>query len=423
MESTKERIDFRPIGKSEPQWLYKLRFEAWNFYQDSELPDRASHLWRYTDPSLFAVDNPADLMNELSTSLLAGNGHKPSGDTTLLSSHPAIESDLLEKGVVLTELTSAIRENPELVERYIGGLIGPEFGYYESLNMALWNKGWFLYIPQNLVIEKPINIRSLTGKGANVQRLLIVIGDNSQVTIIDDNRSNGEKASGFVNNVVELNAGNGCNIKYVNLHRVAADISGLVSYRSRIGNDSAIHSIFGGFGGSTTKINAGTELAGRGANSRMDGIVFAVGKQKFDYHTRHHHTAGESFSDLDFKVILKDRANSAYTGLIRIEKDALNCEAYQENRNLLLNKGTRAESIPELEILTDQVRCTHGATMGPIDPEMVFYLRSRGFSRNEATKAIVEGFCSSILNRVPVDMAETIGGIVSEKLEGQINER
>ncbi|MEE8417915.1 MAG: SufD family Fe-S cluster assembly protein, partial [candidate division Zixibacteria bacterium] len=132
---------------------------------------------------------------------------------------------------------------------------------------------------------------------------------------------------------------------------------------------------------------------------------------------RHHHTAGESFSDLDFKVILKDRAASAYTGLIRIEKDTANCEAYQENRNLLLNKGTRAESIPELEIMTDQVRCSHGATMGPIDREMVFYLKSRGFSQTDAMRTIVEGFVASTLGKAPGEAVRTIQSLVSEKLQ------
>jgi Fe-S cluster assembly protein SufD len=178
-------------------------------------------------------------------------------------------------------------------------------------------------------------------------------------------------------------------------------------------------SIFGSVGSLVTKVNAGTILDGRGANSQMYGVIFGDEKQHFDYHTTHHHRSKESFSNLNFKVVLKGKAKSAYTGLIRIEKDAANCEAYQENRNLLLNNGTKAESIPELEILTDEVRCTHGATMGPIDPEMVFYLKSRGIPEPEAIKTIVTGYIEPLLAQVPQDSAELLRELMTAKLEGE----
>jgi Fe-S cluster assembly protein SufD len=169
------------------------------------------------------------------------------------------------------------------------------------------------------------------------------------------------------------------------------------------------------------KVNAGTILAGRGANSQMSGLIIGDEKQHFDYHTVQNHQASESFSNLDFRVVLKGKSMSAYTGLIRVEKDTVNCEAYQENRNLLLNKGTKAESIPELEIMTDQVRCTHGATMGPIDPEQVFYLRSRGYSETEAIKAVVNGFVEPTLNKMPADAAALLREIAQAKMDGNGN--
>ena len=151
----------------------------------------------------------------------------------------------------------------------------------------------------------------------------------------------------------------------------------------------------------------------------MYGVIFGDDKQHFDYHTMQHHKASESFSNLNFKVVLKDKAKSAYTGLIRIEKDTVNCEAYQENRNLLLNPGTKAESIPELEILTDQVRCTHGATMGPIDPEQIFYLKSRGIGETEAVKMIVIGFMESLLRQIPDDIAKILRDVISVETGGR----
>jgi Fe-S cluster assembly protein SufD len=171
------------------------------------------------------------------------------------------------------------------------------------------------------------------------------------------------------------------------------------------------------FGGALSKQNFGTILDGPGAQSDMYGLLFGTGYQQFDNHTLQQHNIGPTLSNIDFKVVLKDKARSAYTGLIRIENDAKTCEAYQENRNLLLNKGTKAESIPELEILNEDVQCTHGATVGPIDPLMVFYLQGRGIEREEAVRMIVSGFVASTLKLVPEDIRERLEEVVMERLE------
>jgi Fe-S cluster assembly protein SufD len=422
----KDTVDFRQIVKDEPKWLYQLRSEGWEHYLRIPLPERVKHLWRYTDPGQFVIEKPEELYNFLP---VIPDG-SPQDIRQISPEHAAfgynrsdlftftqISPEFADRGIIFKNLYSAIRENGNLVQEYLGKLIDPGFGKFEAINMALWNTGLFLYIPANAVIEKPIYLhRHPTGR-FTIQRLLVVAGDNSQATIIDDYSCHCRHDGAIVNSAVELYAGDSANIKYVNMQRLADDNITFMTIRSEIGQDTNLYSLFGGFGSAIAKINSGVKLAGKGANSRMAGIIFGDGKQHFDYHTRHHHTAGESFSNLDFKVILKDEADSAYTGLIRIEKDTVNCEAYQENRNLLLNKGTRAESIPELEIMTDQVRCTHGATMGPIDREMIFYLNSRGFSQSAAIKAIIEGFVASTLGTAPKEAVRIILNLVSEKLQ------
>ena len=153
-------------------------------------------------------------------------------------------------------------------------------------------------------------------------------------------------------------------------------------------------------GGIYNKADIRTELRGANAYSEMIGVLLGDSVQHFDNHTEHVHVHGHTYSDLDFKVVLEDEARSAYTGLIRIDLEAADSEAYQENRNLLLDKQCRAESIPELEILNEDVRCTHGATVGPIDEEQVFYLMTRGLPRRAAERAIVEGFFAPVLDRI-----------------------
>ena len=171
------------------------------------------------------------------------------------------------------------------------------------------------------------------------------------------------------------------------------------------------------FGATIAKHNYGVELAGKNAESNMYGLAFGSARQHFDYHTLHHHSVGETLSNIDYKVVLRDKALSAYTGLIRIEQDARTCEAYQENRNLLLSKGAKAETIPELEILNEDVRCSHGATIGPIDPLEVFYLQSRGLPAELATRMIVAGYAEATMKRLPDDLKPRIRESVMRRLE------
>lgn len=424
---TADRIDFRPIQGSEPEWLYRMRKRGWDFYHDTPLPPRADHLWRYTDPRIFVMENleeqsrivPVKADNLARDLRAMSPEHAAFGyNRSDLLTFAQMTAELADASVIFSDLYSAAVENSDLIKRHLGDLLGPDSGKFEALNMALWNNGLFLFIPDNTVIEKPIYLhRHPTGR-YTIQRLLVVVGDNVQATFIDDYSCHCRHQGAVTDSAVEILAGDSVNLKYVNLQRLAEDNSAYVTVRSRIGRDSNMYSLFGGFGGANLKVNTGTILNGRGSSSRMAGVLFADRNQHFDYHTRHHHAAGESYSDLDFKVVLKDKGTSAYTGLIRIEKDAVNCEAYQENRNLLLNEGTRAESIPELEILTDEVRCTHGATMGPIDPEMLFYLKSRGLSKSEAVKAVVSGFLASTLKNAPDESGRDIRKLVDGKLKG-----
>jgi len=374
------KIEFRPILKSEPDWLYRLRKAGWDYYHSSPLPERSNHLWRYTDPNLFMPESPEKFLE---------SPHEKSGQTSiggfLISENG---SELENQGVIFENLKTAVSNHGELLKKHFAKAISADFGKFESLNMAVWDIGLFLYVPENTIIKEPIHIRYIPTSELSARRMLLVIGGNSEVTIVDDYAANGKFIGLMTNGTTEIFAGKNSKVKYLFLNRLEEDHTLFLTNRAVIDSDVSFESVYAGFGGGLSKINTGVILQGKGANSRMTGFIFSDGQRKTDCHTRHHHTSGESSSVLDFKVVLKDNAKSAYTGLIRIEKNAKNCEAYQENRNLLLNEGVNAESIPELEILTDQVRCSHGATMGPIDPEMIFFLKSRGISKSRAVRLI-----------------------------------
>ncbi|UCE66065.1 MAG: Fe-S cluster assembly protein SufD [Candidatus Zixiibacteriota bacterium] len=404
------RMKFRPILKSESEWLYRLRKAGWDYYHSSPLPDRSDHLWRYTDPNLFLPGSPEKILESSH-----GKSEQLSSGGFLISDHG---SELEDKGVILENLKTAISNHGELIRNYFGKAINSDFGKFESLNMAIWDIGLFLYIPENTIINEPIHIRYIPTSELGARRMLLIIGGGSEVTIIDDYAANGKFIGLMTNNATEIFAAKNSKVKYLSLNRLEEDHTLYLTDRVIIESDVSFESVYAGFGGRISKVNTGVILDGKGANSRITGFVYSDMERKADYHTRHHHKSGDTYSDLDFKVVLKDKARSAYTGLIRIEKDAANCEAYQENRNLLLNEGANAESIPELEILTDQVRCSHGATVGPIDPEMIFFLKSRGFSESEAIRLIIEGFFESTLAKSPEILKDILANEIGGKLGG-----
>jgi len=423
---TKSKIDFRQIDKTEPEWLYNTRKNAWEFYQDAPMPSRVIHLWKYTRPEWFLHQNIEEQMailpiiSEIKDSEMAPL--KPQfaafgcnrGD---IVSYTQLGHELKGSGVIFKDLPTAVRDYGDLVQSYLGRLVGFDFGKFEALNMALWNSGLFLYIPPNMSIEGPIYMHRQPNTNYNIPRLLIIAGENSRATIIDEygGRGNGFNANG----AVEIFAEPSSHLHYINPQNLSSSVRSYLTQRAEASRGAEIYSIFASLGSDVSKNNLGTILAGRGAQSRMLGILFGNGKQHFDHHTMHHHKAGDSHSVIDFKVVLKDKALSAYTGLIKIEENTTNCEAYQENRNLLLNKGARAETIPELEILNDQVSCSHGATVGPIDPEMIFYLKSRGISSEDAVRVVVGGFIEPLLNQVPENMRQMMRNLVDFKLVGK----
>lgn len=416
-----------------PNWLTEKREISKTAFNQAPVPRRGLHLWRYTDPSQFLFDRAQ--MTETETS----QNHKKVEEVAIkllsqehtsglavdlsgreISIHGA--ATFGKSGLIVTSLSEAMSSRPKLVEPYLYKLINNESGKFEAMNGALWSDGIFIYVPDNASIEKPLHILHDAGveNSMSFPRVLIVVGKNAECTIIDEYSGGGmnrEKGVTYANGAVEIFGLNDSRTRYVFLQRQASAITSYLTHRAQIERGANMMTIALSFGGSVTKQNFGVTLNGPGAESNMYGLLFGTDRQHFDNHTLHKHASGQTRSNIDFKVVLRDRALSAYTGLIRIENRAKGCEAYQENRNLLLNPGARAETIPELEILNEDVTCTHGATIGPIDPDMVFYLTSRGLTKPEAVQMIVSGFVADTLKMVPEDLRVRIADFVEQRLE------
>lgn len=424
--------DTAPSLERGPDWLVRRRHSSQEAFNETPVPRRGLHLWRYTDPTRFMFEQSADaaeVSDDQRQVVKTANQHLADGHLAGLAADYAGRGidiygaeKLSARGILLMPLSAAVEEKHELVAPHLYELVGNETGKFEAMNGALWNDGLFLYVPDGIAVERPIHlVRQAAGSGtAQFPRLLVVVGRNSEVTLIDEYGGGPlDNADGqaYSNGAVEIFAHDDSRTRYVMLQRQSSATYSYLTHRARIGAGAHMLTVPLAFGASLSKQNFGVILNGKGAESRMSGLLFGSTHQHFDNHTLHHHTVSQTHSTIDFKVVLRDKAISAYTGLIRIEKQAMTCEAYQENRNLLLNQGTRAETIPELEILNEDVSCSHGATVGPIDPLMIFYLNSRGIPANEATRMVVSGFVAATLQQVPEDLRQQVTDFVARRLE------
>ncbi|TET95496.1 MAG: Fe-S cluster assembly protein SufD [Candidatus Zixiibacteriota bacterium] len=425
--------ELAPALERGPRWLREKRQISRKAFNSLSLPRRGLHLWRYTDPEKFlirhgrVIDTPfADDYNTVEKVALSHlkQGHLSGLVTDLGGREIKVygTEELVEKGVVVSTLSEAVDKHQELVEKYLYQLVNGQTGKFEAMNGALFNDGIFIYVPDSVTVEKPLHLLRETGRenSAHFPRLLVVVGKNAELTIIDEYGGGSvdiDRGVSNTNSAVEIFGLEESRVRYVSLQRQMAAAHSYLMHRARIERGATMLTVPLAFGASISKQNFGVILNGEGAESKMYGLLFGSEDQHFDNHTLHHHAASRTVSNIDFKVVLQDRALSAYTGLIRIDKASKTCEAYQGNRNLLLNKGTKVETIPELEILNEDVKCSHGATIGPIDPLSVFYLTSRGIDRDDAVRMIVSGFVASTLKQIPKDLRERISNFVAQRLE------
>jgi Fe-S cluster assembly protein SufD len=268
-------------------------------------------------------------------------------------------------------------------------------------------------------VEQPLYVRiaNTVEGGALFFRLLVIAEEGSRATLIEEYTSATPELAGYTNAVVELFVEQNAKLEYVSLQNLSMSTWHFANHHARVERDAELDWVAGGFGSKRGKTRIQNDLAGQGATSRVTGAYFADGDQHLDYDTFQEHIAPNTTSDFAFKGALRDEATAVWRGMIRVEKEAQKTNAYQENRNLMLSEKAHADSIPGLEILANDVRCTHGATLGQVDREQLFYLMSRGLSRGEAERIIVRGFFQDILDRIQLEpVRETLG----EALEARI---
>ena len=411
---TAEQVTALSAAARESEELRRFRLAAQRTLAGLTLPHRARHLWRYTDPARFLPT--ADVTASTPTAVnaawrvdeeLAGVALVAAGVIQRLE----ISREARRQGVTITDLHGA----PADVVARLGEAVPAAHGFVEALNAAAWRGGVLVAVPAGVRLAHPIRLRFLAPeRGVALPRLLVLVGRDASCEIIEGHGGGGDGAQ--VLGVTEVLVERGAEVRFDVVQRWEAGVVGHLTAYAQLAASSRFTMATAAFGGTLAKTDVGATLAGEGAISEIYGVAMGGEAQQFDQHTEHRHEASRTHSDLHTRVVLTDAARCAYTGLIRIASQAAGCEAYQENRNLLLSDDARAESIPELEISNPDVRCTHGATVAPVDAEQLFYLGSRGLPRSQAQRLIVYGFLDQTLARLPHATRERLEAMVAARL-------
>jgi len=418
-------VEARSAG--EPEWLRRRRLEAWEAYQQTPLPTRKLEEWRYTDVSQLALDQvklaePAPDA-DVSRALGVLEGKKASIRIVRVGASVAeitVSDELRRQGVLVLDLAAAAAEHRELVERHLGtDAVPPTAGKFAALNGALWSAGVLLYVPEGVRIEEPVRaVHWLDEAGVVVfPRTLIIAGAHSHVAYVEEFVSPDLDSPSLCCGVAEVFASTGADVQYVALQRWGRNVRDVSIRHTVAGRDSNLDTLVVNLGASVARADLAARLEGPGARSDMLGLYFADGEQHFDHNTRQDHIADHANSDLLYKGALYDRSHTIFRGIIKVHPGAQRTDAYQTNRNLLLSPDARAESLPNLEIEADDVRCSHGATVGQLDDEELFYLMSRGIPREAATRLVVLGFLGEVLDRLPLpDVVAELREAIAEKV-------
>jgi Fe-S cluster assembly protein SufD len=396
--------------------LREYRLSAWEAFKNTKMPSTTEEAWRRTDlramsPETFHFPEkgayldltpaPADLLKPVTDSAHGGEILLLPGGSQI-----TVDPDLSAKGLVFTDLLTAEKQHPDLLDKIVGKVVKAGEGKFSGLAGSLAQNGVLLYVPRGLQLTQPLH-SLLWGPGvglAYISHILVYLEEGSSATYVHEAASPTESGGQSLHaGIVEIFVGDGAKLEFVELQSWGEHVWNLSHERARLDQGATMDWIFGAIGSHVTKNFTEIDLKGQGSTGRMSGFYFTDHDQHLDHDTQQNHLAPHTTSDLLFKGALLDQSRSVWQGMIYVAPGAMKTDGYQANRNLVLSPLARADSIPGLEILADDVRCTHGATVGKIDQEQIFYLLSRGVPRHEAERLIVEGFFDPIMQRIPFE--------------------
>ena len=414
VSSPEKHVD--ALVEASPDWLADLRRDAWLRYRDIPYPAGREEHWRFTDVksihpdnfSLHAADAATELtetperaLSALELSDVESAGRAVHADGSTLSVELAEEARAA--GVVLCDLETAVREHADLLRPRLGTLVAPD-DPFRALSLAAHRGGTFLYVPKRVRLEAPFQALHWISNGAAgaavLPRTVVIVEDEAEIVFNDLYSSHALAEPTLAGPVTEVFVGRAAKVGWVTWQDWGSGVRHVSNVRAHLDRDALLNTLLVTLGGDFSRTWKECTLAGEGAQSYMFGLYFSHADQHFEHWTLQDHVSPHTTSDLLYKGALADTSQALYYGTIHIRPGAFRSDAYQANRNLALSPNARALPNPQLEIENNDVRCTHGATVGQIDSNHLFYLQSRGIPKDEAKRLIVFGFFNQVLDKV-----------------------
>jgi Fe-S cluster assembly protein SufD len=411
-----------------PDWFREQQHVAWKKFESIPRPTRKDQPWRFSNVDLLDLapfQTPGPLSEEDRKNILKySQGLDQSAGRMIFANDQLVErtvvsENLKKRGVIFEPLERAMVEHADLFRKYFmstEATLGS--AKYAALHQAMVSNGTFLFVPRGVEIEQPIEIfHWLRHDDMSIfPHLLLVTDELAKVTVVEHFQSCNQRAAGFACGVNDLIAGPGAKITYVCAQNWSPKTIALQMNSTTVDHDASAMSLNLNVGTRYARFEGLSRLVGEGARSDMLAVSVAADEQEFDSRTLQDHVSPRGASDLLYKNALDDRARCTFGGLIRVEPHAHFTDAYQKVRNLLLSDDAEANSMPGLEILADNVRCTHGATSGQINEDEMFYLRSRGIPPKIAQRLIVNGFLNEVIQRLEQPLiAEHLNRLIEQK--------
>ena len=418
-------IDEISSSRNEPNWLKEYRNSALSIYQ--ELPPEVSPLYnKYSDAKRM---NPEQVSLSINTDskipeFLTKRIDEVKNQTSIIqigsNIHSVNLSDKLQSsGVIISSINDALTQNNEIVEKTIKSSNSKE-DKYTALNNAAFNTGVFVYIPKNLIIEEPIHILSCLSEDgiSTVSRNLIVAEDNTKATIVQELYSPKIQTQQAYLELLNTSVGSNSNLDLTSLQMMEQNSVNFSTRRTDVSQDAKINWYLGLFGTMLSRYRIDYHLNGTGSSVNDSEVVFGNNEQSFDLNTIVNHNEQSTEGKVVEKSILKNKSKSLFKGMIRINENAAHSNSFLSGRSILLDKGAKSDAIPGLEILTNDVKATHSASVAQIDEEQIFYLGSRCLSRAEAERIIVEGFLEPLSRSMSYQVRAWIAYLIESKWEG-----
>jgi Fe-S cluster assembly protein SufD len=402
---------------AEPDWLIARRADAERSLGELAMPTfRGVPGWEFTPIEKLDLDayrpapaaDPAGVPDALQVPPDARRGTPQPDRAAAEGARPLVLA-----------LAAAAGRHGEIVRRHLGSVVTAQTPFVAH-NDARWSDGWLVHVPRGTVVPEPI-VLSTVHEGAQSalhHRVLVVLEEDAQAEIWNQTLSARDDDQGLVNGVVELVVGAGARLRLLDVQDLGERTWVFGAQRAVVQRDGQLDWTTLGLGGADGKVFLETKLAGRGAHAAVTGAYASHRRQHLDFDTLQEHAAQDTTSDLAFRGVLAGRSSTVWRGMIKVDPGAQRTDAFQESRNLLLSKRAHADAIPGLEILADDVRCTHAAAIAQIDPEQLFYLRSHGLSEGLAQRLVIEGFLGALLERFPDGpRREAVGDVLARRLE------